>query len=72
MKTRTNVSIDSELLESARKQGIVISQLLEEALRKRLKEQAQRDWEKENSSEIRAYNEYIDEHGVFSDGERLF
>ena len=66
------MSIDSELLESARKQGIVISQLLEEALRTRLKEQAQKDWERENSPEIRAYNEYINENGVFSDGERLF
>ena len=72
MKTRTNVSIDSRLLEAARANKIVLSHLLEEALKERLKDTEQQAWEEENRQAINAYNEFIKENGTFSDELRSF
>ena len=71
-KQRTNVSIDPELLEEARGHGIKLSPLLEEAIRRKLAEEAERRWLEENRQAISAYNEEIAERGVFSDGLRSF
>ena len=71
-KARTNVSIDKELLENARQSGIVLSSLLEQALRERLKLVAKQAWEQENSSAIQNYNAEVQASGVFSDGLRSF
>ena len=60
MKTRTNVSIDQDLLKAAREQGLVLSNVLEEA------------WLAENREAIRSYNQHVDARGVFSDGIRRF
>ena len=72
MKTRVNVSIDKALLDSARRHGIVLSSLFEEALRRRLSEEDEKSWQKENLKEIEAYNAHVDQFGVFSDGSRNF
>ena len=71
-KQRTNVSIDPELLEEARGHGIKLSPLLEEAIRRKLAEEAERRWLEENRGAISAYNEEIAERGIFSDGLRSF
>ena len=72
MKSRTNVSIDQSLLEEARAQGLVISAVLEEALRNKLREERALAWEKENREAISSYNSYVKEEGTFSDGIRSF
>jgi antitoxin CcdA len=71
-KQRTNVSIDKKLLEEAREKNLKLSPILEEALRRRLKEERAARWLEENRAAIDAYNKEVDEHGVFSDGVRSF
>ena len=71
-KRRTNVSIDARLLDEARSRGIKLSPLLEEAIARKLAEEAERRWLEENQQAISAYNEEVAERGVFSDGLRTF
>lgn len=50
-KSRTNVSIDSDLLEAARARGMKLSALLEVAIREKLREAASEQWLEENRDE---------------------
>ena len=72
MKSRTNVTIDPDLLEAARRHDISLSRVLEEALRKRLAEEESRQWLAENRSRIQAYSDYVAENGVFGETFRDF
>ncbi len=72
MKARTNVSIDKSLLESARLHKLILSSLLEEAIKKQLRIVEEEEWKEKNSQTISSYNNYITKNGVFSDGMRLF
>ncbi len=72
MKARANVSIDKDLLDSARRYNIVLSSFIEEALRKRLSEEDEMKWVADNKKALDAYNNHVDEFGVFSDGVRSF
>ncbi len=71
-KQATNLSIDRELLNAAREAGVNLSAVLEEALAERVAVAKREAWVKENSKAIAAYNDFVSEHGVFSDGERSF
>jgi len=60
-----------ELLESAMPPAYnarARKQALDEALRKKLREQ----WLSENKAAMQAYNAYVEQHGVYSDGLRSF
>jgi antitoxin CcdA len=72
MKARTNVSIDRTLLERAREDGIVLSALLEDAIRSELALREEEKWKAENREAIASYNRHVEKHGVFSDGMRSF
>lgn len=72
MKTRTNVSIDKDLLDSAKYYNIVISAVLEKAIKYEVKARKQEFWIKENSSNLKNYNKRIAKTGVFSDELRSF
>jgi len=72
MKTRTNVSIDRELLDSARKYKIILSSLLEKALQNELKKREEQAWKEENSENMIHYAAKIESEGVFSDEMRTF
>ncbi len=72
MKTRTNVTIQNEIFEAAKAHNLVLSQILEEALKKELSKIKKKEWEEENRQSIEAYNEQINKNGVFSDGMRPF
>ena len=67
-KRATNVSIRSDLLDAAREAGVNLSATLERALVEELASVRSARWREENSEAIAAYNEYVDEHGAFSDG----
>jgi len=71
-KRATNVSIRGDLLDAARKAGLNLSATLERALTQQLAEAKRRQWHEENRDAIATYNEYIEEHGTFSDGVRGF
>ena len=72
MKSRTNVTIDRDLLKAARDHNVSLSRLLEAALRKHLADEASRQWLAENRVRIRAYSDYVAEHGVFGETFRDF
>ena len=71
-KKATNLSVNSDLLTKSRALKINLSQTLEEALAEKLKRIEEKKWLKNNKLAIKAYNEFVEEHGCFSDDYRKF
>jgi antitoxin CcdA len=71
-KRSANLSINGDLLAKAKKVEINLSAALEAALTDALRNKQRERWLKENRQSINAYNEYVEVHGVFSDGKRSF
>ncbi|AXY43853.1 type II toxin-antitoxin system CcdA family antitoxin [Halomonas sp. JS92-SW72] len=71
-KRATNVSINSDLLQQARRLGINLSATFESALSDKVRAEQRERWQRENSDAIRAYNQFAEEHGTFGDSERTF
>ncbi|MDY3200777.1 MAG: type II toxin-antitoxin system CcdA family antitoxin [Arcobacter sp.] len=71
-KKATNISINSELLEKAKKYKINISANVEKTLEELIRQYEIQNWEKENKEAIESYNERIAKNGVFSDASRSF
>lgn len=71
-KKPTNVSINSDLLEKARQLNINLSATLELALAEQLLTQERAQWLRENADAIKAYNQFVETNGTFSDGVRKF
>ncbi len=71
-KRPANLSIDSELLRAAKKLNINLSQTLEERLGELVRETQRRQWLEESRPAIAAYNQRIEQRGVFSRGLRRF
>ncbi len=71
-KRATNVSVRSDLLAAARAAGVNLSATLERALTAELAEGKRKQWRQENRDAIAAYNDYVEQHGTFSDGVRSF
>jgi antitoxin CcdA len=71
-KRATNVSIRVDLLDAARDAGVNLSATLERALADELARLKRARWREENRGAIAAYDEFVDEHGTFSDGVRSF
>ncbi len=72
MKTRINVTIDDTVLKAAKHQNLILSNILETAIRQELSRIEKKSWEEENRQSINAYNTYISKKGVFSDNMRTF
>lgn len=71
-KKATNLSINSDLLKKSKALNINLSATLEHALKKKLAESKAEKWLKENKNAIQAYNDVIQEHGMFGDEYRKF
>ncbi len=71
-KKATNLSVNSDLLQKAKKMKINLSATFENALTELIKEKQKDDWKQSNKEAIKAYNEHVDNHGVFSKGIRSF
>lgn len=71
-KKPVNLSVDGELLNEARKCDINLSATLERALHEELRKSRRERWLAENAEAMAAYNQQVEEHGVFSDGLRGF
>jgi antitoxin CcdA len=80
MGERVTLELDAESIAAAKAAGIDLSQLLVDALRRRLpnlhateRAKLARQWQEENREAIEAYNRMIEQDGfVFSDGVRTF
>ena len=71
-KRATNLSINESLLKEARKYKINLSQTLEKTLLSVITQKKREAWLKNNTEALQAYNERIEERGVFSDDLRNF
>lgn len=71
-KRASNLSVNSNLLEEARKYKVNLSKLLEQALVDILTERKRTEWLEQNREALEAYNQRIEGRGVFSDGQRTF
>lgn len=71
-KRASNLSINSNLLEEARKYKVNLSKLLEQALIETLTEKKRAEWLEQNRAALEAYNQRIEERGLFSDSLRNF
>jgi antitoxin CcdA len=71
-KQSANLSIDSELLKAAREAGVNLSAALEEALTDKVRQAKRKQWLRDNADAIAAYNELVEQEGVFSEGSRTF
>ena len=71
-KRSVNVSIESALVDEARRLDIPLSATMETALRARVKEERDRRWQEENREGIADYNAMVERLGVFGEDLRLF
>lgn len=71
-KKPTNLSLNSDLLKKTRALNINLSATLEQALRAKLAESEAEKWAKNNKRAIKAYNEFVEENGLFADEHRNF
>lgn len=71
-KKAANLSLNSDLLKRAKALKINLSAALEQTLKQKLAEAEAKKWGKENKKAIKAYNEFVEEHGCFSDDFRSF
>jgi len=71
-KKATNLSLNSDLLKKTKALNINLSATLEQALKDKLKTIESKKWVVENKKAIKAYNDFVDENGCFSDEYREF
>jgi antitoxin CcdA len=71
-KRAANVRIRRDLLAAAREAGVDLSATLERALMEELAEARCTKWRQENRAAIAIYNDYVEKHGMVSDGVRFF
>lgn len=71
-KKAANLSVDTDLLERAKRLKLNLSQVFETGLSEAIRQRQREEWLKKNRAAIEAYNDYVDKHGVFSDGLRSF
>jgi len=71
-KKAANLSIDSGLLEQAKRLKLNLSQVLESGLAEAIRRHEREQWLEKNRGALEAYNEHVEKHGVFSDGLRSF
>ncbi len=71
-KKPTNLSVNSDLLNKSRALNINLSATLEQALQAKLAQANADQWATENRKAIRAYNDFIEEHGYFGEEYRAF
>ena len=71
-KKPTNLSLNSDLLKKSRAMKINLSATLEQALKEKLLKTQEGKWASDNKNAIRAYNDFIDEHGCFGDEHKEF
>jgi len=71
-KKAANLSVDSKLLEDAKRLNLNLSQVFEAGLEQAIRQRQREDWLKKNRRALDAYNDYVEKHSVFSNGLRSF
>lgn len=68
----TNVSAPPDLVAEAKSLGINLSHVFERALQESVRDARQKRWMEENREGFDAYDRFVERHGIFSQGKRLF
>jgi antitoxin CcdA len=71
-KKSVNLSLRADLLEKAKRAKINLSATLDRAVSEQLARLERERWLEENKEAFKAYNDRIEKHGLFSDGQRRF
>lgn len=71
-KKPVNVTLNADLVRIGKDLGLNLSNVAEDALAAVVRAHIAAAWLKENAAAIQAYNERVDQGGVFSDGLRSF
>jgi antitoxin CcdA len=71
-KKAVNLSVDDRLLDQAKRLKLNLSQVFEASLAEAIRQRQRDEWLKKNRAAIDAYNEHVENDGVFSDGLRSF
>ncbi|RLA46302.1 MAG: acetoacetyl-CoA synthase [Gammaproteobacteria bacterium] len=71
-KKSANLSANSDLLKKSKALNINLSATLEQALKEKLASAGADEWAMENNNAIKAYNEFVEEHGCFGGEYREF
>ncbi len=67
-----NLSLDTGVVEAARKAGLNLSQVCEAALRSEAKKERERAWREENRAWAESVNRWVEENGLPLEKYRLF
>jgi antitoxin CcdA len=71
-KKPVSLSINSDLLEQVKALNVNLSAMAEAAFADYLVRAKREQWLQANAQAMSDYNEFVDQHGVFSDGLRSF
>ena len=69
VKRPVNLSVSGEVVEAARRAGVNLSALLEQAATQELTRLKRLQWCEENAGAICAYNQYVGLHGTCFEGQ---
>jgi antitoxin CcdA len=79
MTRHVTITLEEDVIAAAEAAGVDLSEVLSRALRRSLpelqdkeREVANAKWREENREAIEAVNRLIEQHGMFSDGMRMF
>ena len=72
VKKSVNLSVDAEVLDKARGEGLNLSAEFEQTMRRKVSSLAAERWARENASVIAEWNKDSEENGLWSDGLRQF
>ena len=72
LKRTTTLTVHPDLLANAKALKINLSAIFAKALSQEVKKLEQKKWQDENRAAISAYNESVEEDGLFSDHFRVF
>ena len=67
-----NLTLRADIVAAAKRHGINVSQVAEQAVIAALREAEQAAWRQENAGAIEAHNERIEQAGLFNEGLRRF
>jgi antitoxin CcdA len=71
-KVATNLSVRQDLVRHARAMKLNLSEVLEHALERAIRDAERASWLAENEESIEEYNRRVEKRGVFSDSWRRF
>lgn len=71
-KKPVNLTADPALLKEARALGLNLSEIFEKGVAEAVAERRRERWIADNKDALEAHNRYMERHGLFGDGKRLF